>query len=295
MDNLHAPIDAPLALLCFYAEAGVDCAVQESPRNRLAEARALINAPRSTAPIGAKGGQIAQSGRLSAPTSPNSAGIGGQGPVQEPSRLEPHLAAAIAEAEQLAADAPTLEALETALAAYQGCPLSQTAKTLIFGTGPATARLMVIGEAPGADEERAGEAFAGPSGLLLDHMLQAIGLKRSQIRIGMSIFWRPPGNRAPTEAEKSMCVPFLRRHITLANPDLLLLLGPLPAQMLLGENQSLIKLRGHWFDYPLATRTIPALVSLPPAYLLRQPSHKAHAWRDLKSFKEAIHALPQHS
>ena len=295
MDNLHTPMDAPLALLRFYAEAGVDCAVQETPRDRLSEARAVLQNPRSAAPIGAKSAQTPSNGGRFPPPSPTLTAGQAQTPAQEPSRLDPHLTAAIAEAEHLAATAPTLEALEAALTTYQGCPLSQTSKSLIFGAGPATARLMVIGEAPSADEERTGETFAGPSGLLLDNMLHAIGLKRSQIRIGMSIFWRPPGNRAPSEAEKSMCAPFLRRHIALANPDLLLLFGTLPAHMLLGENQNLVKLRGHWFDYPLATRTVPALVSLPPAYLLRQPTHKAHAWRDLKSLKEAINALPQHS
>jgi uracil-DNA glycosylase family 4 len=289
MDNLHPSPDAALALLRFYAEAGVDCAVQETPRDRLGEARALLQNPRQTPSPALKNTQTAGKSPASASNSP-------QNPTgQEPPRLEPQLAAAIAEAEALAANAQTVEALEAALGTYQACPLGQTAKTLIFGTGPAVSRLMVIGEAPGADEERAGEAFAGPSGQLLDHMLQAIGLKRSQIRIGMSIFWRPPGNRAPTAAEKSMCLPFLRRHIALVNPDLLLLLGTMPAQMLLDDTNTLVKLRGHWFDYPLATRTVPALVSLPPAYLLRQPTHKAHAWRDLKSFKEAIHNLPQHS
>ena len=289
MDNLHPPIDSAVALLRFYAEAGVDCAVQETPRDRLSEARALLQNPRQGVAAGTKAPQPAQTGNGS-PAMPAQGAA-----AHDPQRLEPQLAAAIAEAEQLAAGATSLEALEAALASYQGCPLAQTAKTLIFGTGPAVSRLMVIGEAPGADEDRAGEAFAGPSGLLLDHMIKSIGLSRSQIRIGMSIFWRPPGNRAPTGPEKSMCLPFLRRHIALVNPDLLLLLGTLPAQMLLDEAQSLVKLRGHWFDYPLATRTIPVLVSLPPAHLLRQPTHKAHAWRDLKSFKEAIHSLPQHS
>jgi len=219
----------------------------------------------------------------------------GQAPaVQEPPRLEPKIASAIAEAEQLAAAAPSLEALHEALARYQGCPLSQTAKSLIFGSGPALSRIMIIGEAPGADEDRLGETFAGPSGILLDHMLKAIGLDRQEVRVGMSIFWRPPGNRAPTDPEKAMCEPFLRRHIALANPDLLLLLGTLPAHMLLGQTQNLLKLRGHWFDYALPTRTIPTLVSLPPANLLRQPTQKAHAWRDLKSLKEALKTLPAH-
>ena len=153
---------------------------------------------------------------------------------------------------------------------------------------------MIIGEAPGADEDRLGETFAGPSGILLDHMLKAIGLDRQEVRVGMSIFWRPPGNRAPTDPEKAMCEPFLRRHIALANPDLLLLLGNLPVHMLLGQTQNLLKLRGHWFDYALPTRTIPTLVSLPPANLLRQPTQKAHAWRDLKSLKEALKTLPAH-
>jgi len=292
MDNLppfpDRPVENPLGLLRFYVEAGVDCALQETPRNRLQEARALLEHPRS----------LTQSAGKDAARPSPAAPVQGteQSPSpQEPPRLEPKIAAAIAEAEHLAATAPSLEALHEALARYQGCPLSQTAKSLIFGSGPALSRIMIIGEAPGADEDRLGETFAGPSGILLDHMLKAIGLDRQEVRVGMSIFWRPPGNRAPTEPEKAMCAPFLRRHIALTNPDLLLLLGTLPAQILLGQTQNLLKLRGHWFDYALPTRTIPTLVSVPPANLLRQPTQKAHAWRDLKSLKEALKSLPAHS
>ena len=291
MDNLppfpDRPVENPLGLLRFYVEAGVDCALQETPRNRLQEARALLEQPRSSSPAGGKD--------TARPSPAMQAQGAGQAPaVPEPPRLEPKIASAIAEAEQLAAAAPSLDALHEALARYQGCPLSQTAKSLIFGSGPALSRIMIIGEAPGADEDRLGETFAGPSGILLDHMLKAIGLDRQEVRVGMSIFWRPPGNRAPTDPEKAMCEPFLRRHIALANPDLLLLLGTLPAHMLLGQTQNLLKLRGHWFDYALPTRTIPTLVSLPPANLLRQPTQKAHAWRDLKSLKEALKTLPAH-
>ena len=291
MDNMPPMpdqlIDQPLGLLRFYAEAGVDCALLETPRNRLQEARALLENPRPAAQPGSK--DPAKRGAGSQATTGNTT------TSHEPPRLEPKIAAAIAEAGHLAASASSLEALQTALETYQGCPLSQTAKSLIFGSGPVLSRIMIIGEAPGADEDRLGETFAGPSGVLLDHMLKAIGLNRSAVRIGMSIFWRPPGNRAPTEPEKAMCEPFLRRHIALTNPDLLLLLGNLPAQMLLGQTQNLLKLRGHWFDYALPTRTIPTLVSLPPANLLRQPTQKAHAWRDLKSLKEALNNLPAHS
>ena len=283
MDNMQPlpdqPIDQPLALLRFYADAGVDCALLETPRNRLQEARAFLENPHPPAQASSK---VPAKGQSAAPS-------------PEPPRLEPKIAAAIAEAEQLAASAQSLDALQTALVAYAGCPLSHTAKNLIFGCGPELSSLMIIGEAPGADEDRLGEPFSGSSGILLDHMLKAIGLNRNGVRIGMSIFWRPPGNRAPTEPEKAMCKPFLRRHIALANPDILLLLGTLPAQILLGETQNLLKLRGHWFDYALPTRTIPTLVSLPPANLLRQPTQKAHAWRDLKSLKEALNNLPAHS
>jgi uracil-DNA glycosylase len=289
MDNKVPLTDPPVALLRFYAEAGVDCALLETPRNRLQEARAHLENPRASPAIPAQNASLrATAPKTAVPVKSDEAG-------QKSSRVEPKLAAAIADAEQRAANTQSLDQLEAALRSYQGCPLSQTAKSLIFGTGPALSRIMLIGETPNADEDRMGEAFAGPSGILLDHMLQAIGLNREAIRIGLSIFWRPPGNRAPTDPEKAMCEPFLRRHIALANPDLLLLLGSLPAQMLLGETQNLIKLRGHWFDYPLATRTIPALISLPPTQLLRQPTQKAHAWRDLKSLKEALGNLPTHS
>ena len=294
MDNKPSIPDAPAALLRFYTEAGVDCALNETPRNRLLEAQTLTEHARQS-PAALRTSSSGASAPTTAHAPAPSAGSPVTGPADDPTRIEPKLAAALAEAELLASQAATLEDLTAILAQYQGCPLSQTAKNMVFGAGPSLARVMIIGEAPGAEEDRTGEVFAGSSGLLLDRMLHAIGLSRSMIRIGLSIFWRPPGNRIPSDAEKALCAPFLRRHIALTNPDLLLLMGSLPAHLLLGETQSLLKMRGHWFDYALPTRTIPTLVSLPPTHLLRQPTHKAHAWRDLKSLKQALLNLPAHS
>jgi DNA polymerase len=136
-----------------------------------------------------------------------------------------------------------------------------------------------------------GEGFTGPAGQLLDRMLKAIGLDRQQVALGLVIPWRPPGNRAPTQQELAVCEPFIRRHIALIKPDLLVFLGTLPAHLLLGVQDSQIKLRGRWFDYRDGDHTIPTLATLPPAHLLKHPAQKAQAWRDLKALREAHHAL----
>jgi len=261
-------------ILRWYRDAGVDCALEETPRDRLAEARAALEAPRQ-APSAGRGNSVSQT----AIGQPVATG------------LDQHIAQAAAEAKALANNATTLDELQTALTLYDGCPLKQTAKSLIFSAGNPHSRIMVVSDVPGPDEDRLGEAFIGPAGQLLDRMLKAIGLDRQQVALGLVIPWRPPGNRTPTQQELAVCEPFIRRHIALVKPDLLVFLGTLPAHLLLGVQENQIKLRGRWFDYRDGDHTIPTLATLPPSHLLKHPAQKAQAWRDLKALREARHAL----
>ena len=190
----------------------------------------------------------------------------------------------------MAVEAADLGALKAALEAFDGCPLKATATNLVFADGNPEGRVMIIGEGPGAQEDRQGLPFVGVSGQLLDQMLKCIGLDRQSAYITNMLFWRPPGNRTPTAAEIAACLPFVERHIELADPDLLLLTGGMSAKTLLGRSEGILRLRGHWRPYQHAglARPIPALPSLHPAYLLRQPQQKRLAWHDLISLKRAL-------
>ena len=202
----------------------------------------------------------------------------------------------IADAHAVAAAAASLEALREALATYEGCALRRTATQLCFSDGNPQARLMVVGEAPGREEDLAGKPFVGRSGQLLDRMLAAIGLSRhaeepeKAVFIANVIFWRPPGNRTPTEQETLICLPFLKRAIELASPDLILCAGAVPTQRLIGLTDGILKLRGKWLSYESGVRMIPLMPTLHPAYLLRQPAQKRLAWRDLLAVRQALDA-----
>src|SRR5882724_17633 len=190
--------------------------------------------------------------------------------------------AALQSARSLAAAARSVAELAEALAAFDGCPLKRTATNLVFADGNPEARIMLIGEAPGADEDRLGKPFVGVSGQLLDRMLACIGLDRRSTYITNVIFWRPPGNRPPTAAEIAACLPFVERHIELVSPEVLVLLGAASAQTLLARNDGITRLRGRWFPFESAgmARPVPAMPVYHPAYLLRQPAQKRAAWRD---------------
>jgi len=210
-----------------------------------------------------------------------------------PARPAPNLTSASeaqASAQRLAAEAKTIEDVRTALEAFEGCPLKATATNLCLFDGNPEARIMIIGEAPGAQEDRQGRPFVGPAGQLLDRMLAAIGLDRSQVYITNLLYWRPPGNRNPTPAEIASCLPFLERQVEILQPRLLLLVGGMSAKTLLHRSEGILRLRGRWADYhhPRLDHPIPALPTLHPAYLLRQPAQKREAWRDLLSFAEAM-------
>jgi uracil-DNA glycosylase family 4 len=203
----------------------------------------------------------------------------------------PSLPPAPGDAAKLAASCHDLEALRAAMAGFTGCALRDTATQLVFADGAPDAKLMVIGEAPGGEEDRIGKPFVGAAGQLLDRMLGSIGLDRRTARIANVVPWRPPGNRTPTDSEIAICLPFLHRQIALVRPRGLLLLGAVAAKALLASperDQGIGRLRGTWrpvtidgLDAPL-----PALPTFHPAYLLRLPAAKAQAWRDLLALRQ---------
>ena len=207
-------------------------------------------------------------------------------------RSTPGARQAALDARRLAASCRSLAELEEALHAYEGCPLKRTATRLCFADGSPEAALMLVGEAPGAEEDRLGRPFVGPSGQLLDRTLAWIGLDRSRVYITNLIFWRPPGNRPPTAAEIAVCLPFLERQIVLVRPKLLLFLGGLAARTLLGVQEGVSRLRGREFLYhgEELAEPIAARITFHPAYLLRQPAQKRYFWRDLLSVAARLEA-----
>ncbi len=190
--------------------------------------------------------------------------------------------------ESTAGEAATLAELEALVGAFDGCPLKRTAKSLCFARGNEAARVMLIGEAPGRDEDLQGRPFVGRAGQLLDRMLAAIGLSESHVYITNTVYWRPPGNRTPSPQEIEACAPFLARQIELLAPKILVLLGGAAAKHILDVTQGIMRLRGIWLSYPCATGDIPTLATLHPAYLLRRPGEKRYAWRDMLMLKEAL-------
>ena len=192
----------------------------------------------------------------------------------------------------MAQAAQTVDELKQALDAYDGCPLKATATRTVFARGNPQADVMVVGEAPGRDEDREGIPFIGQAGDLLDRMLAAIGLDETSAYITNVVFWRPPGNRKPTDAEIDACLPFAERHIALVKPKVIVLAGGISAQSLLHSKTGIMALRGRWHDYTLGDGiVIPALPMYHPAFLLRRPQEKAKSWQDLLSLKAKLAAL----
>ena len=187
-----------------------------------------------------------------------------------------------------ARNAQSLDELRALLDNFEGCMLRSTATQLVFAAGNPGARVMFVGEAPGRDEDIAGEPFVGRSGKLLDLMLRAIGLDRTKAYIANVVPWRPPGNRTPTPHETAICLPFIRRQIELANPDFLVCLGQPSTQTLLGTREGITRTRGRWFKFDTGTREIRALATYHPAFLLRSPLQKRFVWRDFLALKRAL-------
>ena len=191
-----------------------------------------------------------------------------------------------------AREARTLAELEAIVAGFDGCSLKRTAKQLVFADGNPDAGVMLVGEAPGADEDRAGKPFVGRAGQLLDKMLLSIGLDRSHVYIANVIPWRPPGNRTPTPQEVAICLPFTLRQIELARPRFLVTFGAPATQTLLGIKEGIKRVRGRWHDYAGPSGPVRAMPMLHPAYLLRTPIDKRLAWRDLRLLRRALDEEP---
>jgi DNA polymerase len=274
-------IAAARALLDFYAEAGVDALVGEAPLDRLSVAQ--IDAPAENTDQASQRAPDLQPRAAPAPRfEPGSAGsvLAGGAPAA------PDIA--VMAAREAARSAASLVELREILSKFEGCALRTTAKQLVFADGNPQARVMFVGEAPGREEDLEGLPFVGRSGKLLDLMMAAIGLNRTTAYIANIIPWRPPGNRTPTPQESQICLPFIRRQIELANPDVLVCMGGPASQTLLGIKQGIKATRGRWFDFHTGTREIRAIATYHPAYLLRTPLEKRFSWRDFLAIKKAL-------
>ena len=204
---------------------------------------------------------------------------------------------AAASARELAERSQTLAELAAAVRTFDGCPLKRTATNTVFADGNPAAAVMIVGEAPGADEDRVGRPFVGRAGQLLDRMLAAISIDRSSAYITNVLFWRPPGNRKPTPDEIAACLPFLWRHIALVHPKAVVMAGGTATSALLGGSEGITRLRGRWFDLsvPGIAVPIPALATFHPSFLLRSPARKAESWADLlrRTFGLDVLCCPQ--
>jgi len=276
------PID-PRALLQWYVAVGVDEAIGDAPVDRTIApppraAVAPVPTPRPT-PLPTARPAVA------APITASGAGAA--------SGATPVTIAGAADSRALAASCQTLAALEAAIKGFDGCALKATATSTVFADGNPEAALMVVGEGPGAEEDRLGLPFVGASGKLLDRMLAAIGLDRSGAYITNVVYWRPPGNRTPTPAELALCLPFVQRHIALARPKVLMFSGGTAAKTLLARADGITRLRGRWLDYRPGEVdfTIPVMPTFHPSYLLRAPGQKREAWRDLLAVKRKLREL----
>ena len=182
----------------------------------------------------------------------------------------------------------SLEELKSFMSDFKGCELYKSSTNMVFSDGNPNSEIMLIGEAPGHDEDIQGKPFVGRSGKLLDKMLEAIELNREKVYIANIIPWRPPSNRRPTDEEIEICLPFIKKHIELIKPKVLMLLGSTATFALLKNTEGITKIRGKWVDLNLNNISVPTLPTFHPAFLLRQPAQKKHVWEDLKSLKNKV-------
>ncbi|MBN8965337.1 MAG: uracil-DNA glycosylase [Rhizobiales bacterium] len=272
-------------LLCFYAEAGVDGVLGEDAKDWLSAEEPALDPIPDEAPGKSISAAAQPQARAPSGRAPSVAPIGQPPRPARPAPPPPDTA--VMSAREAARSAASLDELRGILDRFEGCGLKASASRLVFADGNPESRLMFIGEAPGAEEDRQGLPFVGRSGQLLDHMLAAIGLDRTKVYIANIVPWRPPGNRTPTPVETQICLPFIQRQIELVDPDVLVTVGQPSSGALLGV-QGIMKNRGRWFPYQTGTREIRAMPMLHPAYLLRSPIGKRLAWRDLLAIKKAL-------
>jgi DNA polymerase len=277
-------------LLKWYVEAGVNEVLADAPVDRL-------SAVQEVRPVQETGAKAPPSPKLQANELQPDKSMPAFTPTSDTGQRERRQSAELVSRDETtrtaraaAAAATNLEELRAAIENFEGCALKRTAKSLVFADGNPDGPLMFVGEAPGAEEDRHGTPFVGPAGKLLDRMLAAINLDRTDAYITNILPWRPPGNRSPTDAEIAACLPFTERHIELAKPRILIMVGGTAVKTLMGTNQGIMRLRGHWFEYetPQMSAPIPARPLLHPAYLLRQPAQKRETWMDLIEIKKRL-------
>lgn len=278
--------------LRWYAQMGVDVCVEDVPQAVTSHQSPVASdgdmhsvAASPLAGEGRDGGALKLIASFSTPLTQPSP------PRGEGLATPTSITTAVAQARALADAATDLAGLEAAVRGFDGCALKKTATNMVFAAGVAASRLMFIGEAPGADEDRSGVPFCGPSGQLLDRMLSFIGLNRAEnFYITNTLFWRPPGNRQPTKEELAICKPFVEKHIALINPKLLVLVGGTATASLLNDTRGITRLRGQVFAYKndYMASEVPVHVLYHPSYLLRQPLAKKQAWADLLAIKAAV-------
>ncbi len=292
MDLHDDMLGHPADILAWYLDAGVDEAIGEEPLDRYAlvkaaqaqrtaQAEAMLKESRTeqdAKPTPQKPGRGTPAPSL-AQVRPADTGVGEE---------------AMKSAVDLAGAAKSLDELREALEGFDGCPLKKTAMNLVFGDGDPDARIVFIGEAPGADEDRQGIPFVGASGRLLDKMIGSIGLQRADVFISNTVFWRPPGNRTPNQGEIAVCLPFVERIIELIDPAVLITVGGPATHSLLAQQGSVSRLRGRWFTYetPRMSHPIAASAIYHPAYLLRTPAQKRQAWSDMLGIKAKLAENP---
>lgn len=255
------------SLLAFWVEAGVDAMLLDAPVDRI------------------------EAGRIAPPAPPAAVRAAPVAAMPPAAPATPDVSAAIAEAQRLAQTAVDIATLKAAIESFEGCPLRYegAARQAVFYRGDPAAPLMVIGEGPGAEEDARGAPFVGRAGQLLDRMLAAAGLS-DRVFVTNTVFWRPPGNRAPTPAEQAVCAPFLERAIELVNPQMLLVLGASSAKAILRKDEGILALRGRWHEWRSHSGNLelPVMPTLHPAFLLRQPAAKKKVWSDLLTATERL-------
>ncbi len=281
MTDVSLAPDEAAALLRWYVDQGFDETIGETAIDRFALPPPAA-ATTSVAPMAAP---------AITPSTPTPIRPATPPPQRAPIPLEsPQL---VEDAREVARKATSVAELEAAVRAFEGCALKRTAKNTVFADGVVGAPVMIVGEAPGADEDRLGKPFVGVSGQLMDRMFDAIGMSRERdLYITNILFWRPPGNRTPTLAEQAICLAFTRRHIELAKPKLVVLAGGTAVKAVLDTTEGITRLRGKWATLRLDDGTeVPALPTFHPAYLLRTPASKRQSWWDLLSVDKKLREL----
>ena len=284
MTELSLAPNEAAALLRWYVEQGLDEAIGEEAIDRFAlpPPAAAVPVPPTAVPAGPA---------TAAPQAPTPLR---PAPILQPRPPVPLESPQLVEdAREVARQATSIAELEAAVRAFEGCALKRTAKNTVFADGVVGSPVMIVGEAPGADEDRLGKPFVGVSGQLMDRMFDAIGMSRERdLYITNILFWRPPGNRTPTLAEQAICLAFTRRHIELARPKLLVLAGGTAVKAVLDTTEGITRLRGKWTTLSLDDGTeVPTLPTFHPAYLLRTPASKRQSWWDLLSLQKRLKEL----